>query len=180
MNPELESAHDTQSRSTRFTPTGRSACTRRPLRMASKFPTPCSMRRTSRSQKGESRRKAEPGQSPRHILDNGSGHDTADGVPCTNISATIFECLCATDFRFGLAIVDSALHNHHRFSTKEQLIEYFAAHGKVSPTGLGRREKHSNARRWAKRERWGIYRPGSHSRARICRTRSFKSKSKTR
>lgn len=76
--------------------------------------------------KGRNWRKAEP-TIHSHIL-----HDpittTSDGVPCTNISATIFECLCATDFRFGLAIVDSALHNH--LVSRETLIDYFEQHAR--------------------------------------------------
>lgn len=76
--------------------------------------------------KGRNWRKAEP-TIHSHVL-----HDpittTSDGVPCTNISATVFECLCATDFRLGLAIVDSALHNH--LVSRETLIDYFEQHAR--------------------------------------------------
>lgn len=74
----------------------------------------------------ESRRK-HPGQVTCHI-DKGGGHVLADNIPCTTLMQTTLDCLCASTFRQGLAIVDSVL--HHRLATKEQLIEYFAAHGK--------------------------------------------------
>lgn len=62
-----------------------------------------------------------------HIL-----HDpittVADGVPCTNLHATILECLCATNFRFGLAIADSALHNG--LVSHDELARYFDQHAR--------------------------------------------------
>lgn len=75
---------------------------------------------------GESRRK-HLGQVSCHI-DTGGGRAISDGLPCTDLMQTTLDCLCASTFRQGLAIVDSVL--HHRLTTKEQLIEYFAAHGK--------------------------------------------------
>lgn len=76
--------------------------------------------------KGQNWRKAES-TIHSHVL-----HDpittTSDGVPCTNIAATVFECLCATEFRLGLAIVDSALHNH--LVSQESLIDYFEQHAR--------------------------------------------------
>ena len=75
---------------------------------------------------GESRRK-HLGQVSCHI-DTGGGRTIADGLPCTDLMQTTLDCLCASTFRQGLAIVDSVL--HHRLATKERLIEYFAAHGK--------------------------------------------------
>lgn len=74
----------------------------------------------------ESRRK-HPGQVTCHI-DKGGGHVLADNIPCTTLMQTTLDCLCASTFRQGLAIVDSVL--HHRLATKEQLIEYFAMYGK--------------------------------------------------
>lgn len=75
---------------------------------------------------GRNWRKAEP-TIHSHVL-----HDpittTSDRVPCTNIFATVFECLCSTDFRLGLAIVDSALHNH--LVSRESLIDYFEQHAR--------------------------------------------------
>lgn len=75
---------------------------------------------------GESRRK-HLGQVSCHI-DTGGGRTIADGLPCTDLMQTTLDCLCASTFRQGLAIVDSVL--HHRLATKERLIEYFTAHGK--------------------------------------------------
>lgn len=75
---------------------------------------------------GESRRK-HLGQVSCHI-DTGGGRTIADGLPCTDFMQTTLDCLCASTFRQGLAIVDSVL--HHRLATKERLIEYFTAHGK--------------------------------------------------
>ena len=74
----------------------------------------------------KSRRK-HPGRVTCHI-DKGGGRMTADGIPCTSLMQTVLDCLCASTFRQGLAIVDSAI--HHRLTTKEQLVDYFIAHGK--------------------------------------------------
>lgn len=76
--------------------------------------------------KGQNWRKAGPAIHS-HVL-----HDPittiSDGVPCTNIAATVFECLCAAEFRLGLAIADSALHNH--LVSQESLIDYFEQHAR--------------------------------------------------
>lgn len=74
----------------------------------------------------ESRRK-KPGRIACHT-DHGGAHVVADGIPCTDLLQTLLDCLCATGFRYGLAIVDSALHHH--LTTPEELTRYFANHGK--------------------------------------------------
>ena len=87
----------------------------------------------------ESRRK-HPGQVACHI-DKGGGHVIGDNIPCTTLMQTTLDCLCASTFRQGLAIVDSVL--HHRLATKERLVEYFAAHGK-GRRGIRQAREHSN------------------------------------
>ncbi len=48
--------------------------------------------------------------------------------PAPAFLQTLLDCLCATGFRYGLAIVDSALHYH--LTTHEELARHFADHGK--------------------------------------------------
>ena len=74
----------------------------------------------------ESRRK-KPGHVACHT-DHGGSRVITDGMPCTCLLQTLLDCLCATGFRYGLAIVDSALHYH--LTTHEELARHFADHGK--------------------------------------------------
>lgn len=53
---------------------------------------------------------------------------SSDNVPCIDLLATLLDCLCASSFRHGLAIVDSAL--HYQLTTKEGLEQYFLKHGR--------------------------------------------------
>ncbi|OUN48073.1 hypothetical protein B5G20_00575 [Collinsella sp. An7] len=53
---------------------------------------------------------------------------TVNGIRVTPLEATVFDCLCHTTFRQGLAIVDSSL--HHQLTTVEKLQAYAEENGR--------------------------------------------------
>ena len=110
----------------RFIPAGRFACFRRQWHTAFKFRKNCFPGRTSRYRPAKAAANI-PAKSPVTLI-KGVGTYSRITSLAPPLMQTTLDCLCASTFRQGLAIVDSVL--HHRLATKEQLIEYFAAYGK--------------------------------------------------
>lgn len=72
-------------------------------------------------------RKRYPGFVHFHIV-KGERPVTVDGIRVTSLLRTLLDCMCQAPFRYGLAIVDSAL--HWRLVSRAQLEAYVAVYGK--------------------------------------------------
>ena len=62
-----------------------------------------------------------------HVVE-GDGPVTVQGILATTLQRTLLDCACQAPFRYGLAIVDSAL--HWELVSRSELEAYFRLHGK--------------------------------------------------